>query len=155
MRQRLTTTPETSDRMKRIRQSNTEPELRVREFLTNQGVHYRTCVKTLPGRPDIANVSKRWAIFVHGCFWHGHEGGCRLATRPKRNADFWSEKIRQNKARDERKEQALRDRGLLVVTVWQCEAEDEQRLRARLEELTRHVASTEMTRKRLRSPSRS
>lgn len=149
MRRRLTTTPETSERMKRIRQSNTEPELRVRQFLANHGVHYRTCVKTLPGRPDIANLSKGWAIFVHGCFWHGHEGGCRLATRPKRNADFWSEKIRQNQARDERKAQALRDMGLLVVTVWQCEAEDEQRLETRLDDLlTRHGTSTEQRHQR-------
>ncbi|MDI1484347.1 very short patch repair endonuclease [Polyangium sp. y55x31] len=133
MRPQLKTTQETSERMKRIRQANTEPELRVRKFLADHGVHYRTCMRSLPGRPDIANQSKGWTIFVHGCFWHGHEGGCSLATRPKRNAEFWAEKIRQNQARDQRKEQALRDRGLMVLTIWQCEAEDEERLRKRLE----------------------
>jgi DNA mismatch endonuclease (patch repair protein) len=131
----LKTTRETSERMKRIRQANTEPELAVRRFLTSQNVKYRTCVSTLPGKPDIANQSRRWAIFVHGCFWHGHEGGCALATRPKRNAEFWAEKIHQNQARDHRKEQALRDMGFLVETVWQCETHDEERLRKHLERI--------------------
>lgn len=131
MRPRLKTTAESSERMKRIRQSGTVPELRVRKFLFEHGLSYRTCVAGLPGKPDIANKSRRWAIFVHGCYWHGHEG-CRLATVPKTNREFWVEKIKQNQARDRKKEEALRELGFLVETIWQCETVDEEKLRTRL-----------------------
>jgi DNA mismatch endonuclease (patch repair protein) len=88
-------------------------------------------VHNLPGRPDIANKTSRWAIFVHGCFWHGHEG-CVLFTRPKTNRKFWDEKVRANRARDRRKERALADLGFRVLTVWQCELRERARLTRRL-----------------------
>jgi len=122
--------------MRRIRQAHTVPELAVRRALTRLGIRYRVCVTNLPGRPDIVNRSQRWAIFVHGCFWHGHEG-CTLFTRPKTNRAFWSQKIVANRERDARKEQALRDLGYHVETIWQCETEDPTKLAARLVEFAR------------------
>ena len=109
--------------MRRVRQKDTAPERALRKLLTARGLRYRVCPKDLPGRPDIANKSQRWAIFVHGCFWHGHRG-CRLATLPKTNRAWWSAKLHANRARDARKVQALRDLGFAVVVVWQCELSD-------------------------------
>jgi len=79
----------------------------------------------------MANRAQGWAVFVHGCFWHGHPS-CRLATSPKTNRAFWTEKIAANRKRDARKVAALRAAGLRVLTVWQCETRDEGRLCARL-----------------------
>jgi DNA mismatch endonuclease (patch repair protein) len=117
--------------MKAVRQRDTAPERAVRSLLHRLGVRYRVCPDDLPGRPDIANKSQRWCIFVHGCFWHGHES-CTLARLPKTNHHWWSEKISANKARDARKEDAMRALGFTVAVVWQCEIEDERRLARRL-----------------------
>jgi DNA mismatch endonuclease (patch repair protein) len=116
------TDPETSARMKLVRRRDTSPELLVRSWLWKRGVRFTTHNGDLPGSPDLANRSKGWGIFVHGCFWHGHEG-CNKATVPKRNNAFWSKKIADNRARDSRKEEALKQLGLKVVVIWQCEAE--------------------------------
>src|SRR5262249_22153551 len=86
------------------------------------GARFTTHNRDLPGSPDLANRSKGWSVFVHGCFWHGHEG-CKKATVPKRNNAFWKKKIADNRARDVRKEAALRQLGHDVIVVWQCEAE--------------------------------
>jgi DNA mismatch endonuclease, patch repair protein len=109
--------------MKRIRQRDTAPELEVRRGLAELGLRYRLCPSDLPGRPDLANKSKRWAIFVHGCFWHGHRG-CRLATVPKSNRQFWIEKLAANARRDRAKTRALEAIGFRVFVVWQCELSD-------------------------------
>jgi DNA mismatch endonuclease, patch repair protein len=114
------TDPATSKRMARIRQRDTRPELVVRARLRQLGIHYRCNYSGLPGSPDIANKSKRWAVFVHGCFWHGHIG-CSKATVPKRNRSFWLEKIRTNRRRDRRNENALRKVGFAVLVIWECE----------------------------------
>ncbi|MBB4364339.1 DNA mismatch endonuclease (patch repair protein) [Bradyrhizobium sp. CIR18] len=108
--------------MKRIRRRDTAPELLVRAWLWRRGTRFTTHNGDLPGSPDLANRSKRWGIFVHGCFWHGHEG-CKKATVPKRNNSFWVEKIAGNRARDLKKEKALGELGFKVLVVWQCEAE--------------------------------
>lgn len=118
----LETDADTSARMKRIRQRNTKPEIMLRRWLWLRGVRYRCCVSRLPGSPDIANRKRRWAIFVHGCFWHGHVG-CAKATVPKRNTEFWRSKIADNKRRDALKVKALRKLGFDVVTLWQCQVE--------------------------------
>src|SRR5262249_13526924 len=112
--------PETSARLGRIRQHGTEPELVLREILRGLGVHYRTRNRRLPGSPDLANVSRRWAIFVHGCYWHHHKG-CSRATVPKRNRAFWEAKFRQNRQRDARAIRQLRARGLRVLVFWECD----------------------------------
>lgn len=129
--------------MKRIRQAHTAPELVVRLVLKELGVSFRACVRSLPGSPDIVNRKAGWAIFVHGCYWHGHSG-CRLYTVPKSNTQFWKDKIAANRKRDARKSRALRKLGLRVITVWQCETSDVPRLRRRLERLVTKASSIEM-----------
>ncbi len=109
--------------MKRVRQRDTAPELKLRKLLTDAGLRYRVCPADPPGRPDIANKSKRWAIFVHGCFWHGHLD-CRLAKVPANNRAFWEKKLQGNRDRDARKVAALEALGYRAVTVWQCELDD-------------------------------
>lgn len=128
-----------SDRMKRVRQRDTAPERALRRLLHAAGLRFRVCPRDLPGRPDVANKSRRWAIFVHGCFWHGHLG-CKLATVPKTNSAFWIAKLEGNRLRDARKVEALRKLGYKVATVWQCELRD-PRLVPRLLLLTRRRAS--------------
>ena len=131
MRSLPVTTPETSARMKNIRQKNTAPEVAVRRLLWAEGLRFRTCVRSLPGSPDIANQRAQWAVFVHGCFWHGHTG-CRRATMPKTNTAFWTEKLDGNRSRDARKVRLLRAEGYKVLTVWQCELDDPEKLSRRL-----------------------
>jgi DNA mismatch endonuclease (patch repair protein) len=108
--------------MRLIRQQGTSSELLMRRWLWNRGVRFTTRNRDLPGSPDLANRSRRWALFVHGCFWHGHQG-CVRSRLPKRNADFWREKIAGNRERDCRKEAALRALGYRVFVVWGCEAD--------------------------------
>jgi DNA mismatch endonuclease, patch repair protein len=84
------------------------------------GHRFRVHNRGLPGSPDIANRSRKWVVFVHGCFWHRH-AGCSRATTPRRNRDFWLAKFDANLARDERSVKALRLRGWKVVTIWECE----------------------------------
>lgn len=114
----------TSQRMAGVRQKNTSPELAVRRALTALGLRYRINNRDLPGSPDIANRSQRWAVFVHGCYWHRHEG-CHRATTPKRNRDFWVAKFAANVARDARALAALQDLGYVTVVIWECETKDE------------------------------
>lgn len=124
----------TSKRLGRIRQHGTDPELAVRRIATELGLRYRTKNRDLPGAPDLANRSKRWAVFVHGCFWHAHEG-CLRATVPKRNRAFWEAKFAANRARDARAVDALRARGFRVLTVWECGVSDAQEVRRQLLEV--------------------
>jgi DNA mismatch endonuclease (patch repair protein) len=108
--------------MKRVRQRDTAPEIALRKWLWRQGCRFRVHNRRLPGTPDISNSSKRWAIFVNGCFWHGHEG-CARATVPKRNREFWVAKIKANRARDRAKQEALERMGFAVAAIWECEIE--------------------------------
>ena len=112
-------TPEQRRRcMSRIRGRDTKPELVVRRWLWHQGFRYRLYVKSLPGRPDIVMRKWRTAIFVNGCFWHGHD--CRQ-QQPTTNAQFWQDKIARNRERDARNQQLLRDAGWHVIVVWECQ----------------------------------
>ena len=115
--------PERSALLARVKQKKTRPEEIVARRLRALGIAYRRNVRTLPGSPDFANRSKGWVIFVNGCFWH-HHTGCRRATVPKNNHDFWVEKFAANRRRDAAKVRALRSLGLRVLIVWECEAED-------------------------------
>ncbi|WP_298242069.1 very short patch repair endonuclease [uncultured Bradyrhizobium sp.] len=119
---------ETSARMARIRQKGTKIEVAVALALRDLGLHYRKNVRKLPGSPDFANKSKRWAIFVHGCFWH-HHTGCHRATVPKSNRRFWLNKFRDNMRRDARSVRLLRREGYRVVVIWECQ---EPRIRDKL-----------------------
>ncbi|TVQ29833.1 MAG: DNA mismatch endonuclease Vsr [Geminicoccaceae bacterium] len=107
--------------MRRVRQVGTRAELIVRAWLRRHGLAYRIAPRTLPGRPDLANCRQGWALFVHGCFWHAHDG-CRRATVPKRNRAFWQAKLDGNRRRDRAKARALEALGLRVLVVWECEA---------------------------------
>lgn len=113
---------ETSHRLAGIRQKGTKPELVVRKVLSELGLRYRLENKDLPGSPDLANRTQRWAVFVHGCYWHRHPG-CKRTTTPTRNREFWEAKFERNVARDRRAVEALEAKGFRVAVVWECETE--------------------------------
>lgn len=110
--------------MARVRNKDTAPELRVRKVLHRAGYRFRVHRKDLPGTPDIVLPRHKLAIFVHGCFWHGHQN-CRRARLPETRAAFWQEKITRNKARDARVQALLADLGYRVLTIWGCEVKDD------------------------------
>ena len=119
--------------MSHIHGKGTKPELKVRQWLWNHGYRYRLNVKSVPGKPDIVMRKYRTAIFVNGCFWHGHqvelgvrseEGGVTNSTCckiPETNQTFWVNKIRRNQERDQKNYQVLQDNGWQVIVVWECE----------------------------------
>ena len=109
-----------SEIMSKVRGRDTKPEMRVRRRLHALGYRYRLQAKELPGRPDIVFRPRRKAIFVHGCFWHRHEG-CRYASTPKTRTEFWEEKFRQNIERDDRNEKALSKLGWKTLIIWECQ----------------------------------
>lgn len=106
--------------MRRVPSRNTGPELAVRRLLHAHCYRFRLHRKDLPGSPDIYLPKYRTAVFVHGCFWHGHKG-CKRATIPAARPEYWSEKIRRNRERDACVREKLEQQGCRVVTIWQCE----------------------------------
>ena len=105
--------------MRRVKGRDTSPELAVRRMLRASGVGYRLGGAGLPGRPDLVMKGRRVVVFVHGCFWHGHD--CRRGARaPQANAAYWSAKIQRNRVRDAAAEAALIEAGWRVITVWEC-----------------------------------
>jgi DNA mismatch endonuclease (patch repair protein) len=102
-----------------IRGKNTWPERALRSALFASGFRYRLHVRSLPGTPDLIFPKHKAALFVHGCFWHRHEG-CRYTTVPKANSDFWMKKFTDNVARDEKHVGLLRGQGWRVAIVWEC-----------------------------------
>ena len=111
---------ERSKRMSRIRSSNTAPEVALRRGLHALGLRFRLHRKDLPGKPDIVLTRYRTVVFVHGCFWHRHNG-CKIATTPKSNTEFWIHKFESNVARDIQSRASLEVMGWKVITVWECE----------------------------------
>jgi DNA mismatch endonuclease (patch repair protein) len=109
-----------SEVMSKIRSKNTKPEMALRKALFAKGFRYRINYKKLPGKPDIAFPKYKTAIFVHGCFWHGHED-CKISHIPKSNTEFWEHKISTNKERDKRSVMRILSLGWKVFTVWECE----------------------------------
>lgn len=124
--------------MKRVGTSATAPELRVRAAVRLLGVRFRAALRSLPGTPDLGSTKRRWVIFVHGCFWHGHPG-CSRATVPRRNHEAWAAKIGANKSRDRRVARDLRAAGFSVLVVWECQTLDEQLLGRRLRRFFRRI----------------
>ena len=106
--------------MSAIKGKDTKPEMIVRKYLFSRGLRFRVQVRRLPGKPDIVLPKYKTAIFVNGCFWHGHEG-CKYFRLPKSNVEFWKEKIERNLERDKESMQALFDLGWKVIRVWECE----------------------------------
>jgi DNA mismatch endonuclease, patch repair protein len=133
-RSRPATDAATSARMSRIRQKGTSPELAVRRAAATLGLRYTTNNKDLPGSPDLANRSRRWAIFVHGCYWHRHQG-CYKATTPRTNTEFWLNKFFRNVERDHAAQAALRRAGYRVLTLWQCELDGDRNVSGKLKSL--------------------
>jgi len=106
--------------MSRIRSKDTKPEMVVRKFLHKNGFRYRLHVKNLPGKPDIVLPKYKTVIFIHGCFWHGHEG-CKYFVVPKTRTEWWLHKIGTNITNDTNAEVALIDFGWKIARVWECE----------------------------------
>lgn len=125
--------------MSRIRSKNTKPEIRVRKKLFAAGFRYRLNVKNLPGKPDLVFKKYKTAVFVHGCFWHGHEQ-CRYFVTPKTQTEFWTAKINGNIRRDLDNERKLLDAGWQVLTVWECELK-KNRIDETIELLQKNIKS--------------
>ncbi len=124
--------------MSRIKGKNTKPEIMVRKFLHANGFRYRLHEKKLPGKPDIVLKKHTTAIFVHGCFWHGHEG-CKYYVVPKTRTQWWLDKINRNKQKDEESYKTLHEEGWNIITIWECELKKGKRkktLKTLVEKLT-------------------
>lgn len=122
-----------------IRGKDTKPEILVRKYLFSRGLRFRKNDKRYPGSPDIVLPKYNTIVFVHGCFWHLHEG-CKYARMPKSNVDFWEKKLYGNRERDERNEKALEEMGWHVLIVWECQLKKDKRERT-LEELYNQITS--------------
>ena len=123
--------------MSRIRSNDTTPELVVRSFLFRQGFRFRLHVKNLPGHPDIVLPKYRTVVEVRGCFWHRHPG-CRRATTPSTNAEFWQEKFKRNVERDRNIEKQLKELKWNLIVVWECELKKEGFLEALPDKIKEH-----------------
>ena len=132
------TSSQRSHCMSRIRGKNTKPEILVRKGLHARGFRFRLHNKKLPGSPDIVLPKYGVAIMVNGCFWHGHKG-CRYATEPKSNVEFWEAKIARNRHRDEVTAAHLEALGWTVITIWECELRTSSLLDDRLNALAEEI----------------
>lgn len=126
-----------SEIMSHIKSKNTKSELMVRKYLYKSGFRFRLHDSNLPGKPDIVLPKYKCVVFVHGCFWHAHEG-CKYCRKPKSNVEYWIPKIQRNVARDRREVQALKDMGWNVNIVWECELKNNAE--KRLNELAEFIA---------------
>ena len=112
--------------MRSIISKSTKPELVLRRFLFSKGYRYRKNYNKLPGRPDIVFISRKIAIFVHGCFWHQHKD-CEITNKPRSNTTFWKEKFSKNLERDKRNQRDLQKMGWNPKVIWECEILDTNR----------------------------
>ena len=110
-----------SEIMSHIKSENTSIELLVRRKLFSLGFRYRVNYKKLPGKPDIVFIKKKIAIFIHGCFWHGHNVGCRYSHVAQSRKEYWEKKIERTRQRDIIHEKELLAAGWQVVTIWECQ----------------------------------
>lgn len=125
--------------MSRVKNKNTRPELLVRSLLHRIGYRFRLHRRDLPGSPDIVLPKHRKAIFVHGCFWHGHD--CPKGKRPKTNREFWEAKLDLNIDRDRQNLEDLKRNGWEALTVWECELKDLEVAQIKLHRfMTRHIS---------------
>ena len=117
--------------MSRISGKDTKPEILVRSLLHRMGYRFRVHKKDLPGKPDITLPKHKKVIFVHGCFWHGHED-CQRSKRPSTNVEFWNKKINGNIERDKRNIHSLENLGWETLTLWTCEMKNKTVLKNKL-----------------------
>lgn len=106
--------------MSRIKGKDTKPEMLVRKFLFSNGIRYRLHDKKLPGKPDMVFPKYKKVVFIHGCFWHGHEN-CKYFVVPKTRTEWWLNKINSNKKKDTESANELKKQGWRVITIWECE----------------------------------
>lgn len=133
-------TPETrSYNMSQVRSRNTKPELIVRKYLFSQGFRYRINVKRLPGTPDVVLTKYKTVIFINGCFWHGHDG-CRYFVIPQTRTEWWINKINQNKQRDLKNLNILKQSDWHVITIWECQLKQDA-ISTTLEEIKKEILS--------------
>lgn len=142
-----------SEMMAGIKARDTVPEIAVRCIAHKMGLRFRLHRKELPGRPDLVFPKHRLAVFVHGCFWHRHEG-CRYAYTPKSRVAFWTEKFAGNVARDKRNEEALHDLGWKILVIWECETRDDETVRRHLEDSIKQSVAIPAPDGRCHSPKR-
>jgi DNA mismatch endonuclease (patch repair protein) len=130
-----------SEIMAKVSSEDTKPEILVRKYLFSKGIRFRKNVKELPGKPDIVLPKYNTIVFIHGCFWHGHES-CEAAKLPASNIDYWTKKVSSNIKRDSQHTQSLKILGWNVITIWECELKIKNRIK-RLEllvgEITRNI----------------
>lgn len=119
--------------MRQVKSKDTGPELKVRKIAHRLGYRYRLTGRRLPGSPDLVIASRRAAVFVHGCFWHGHEG-CRHGRLPRSNLEYWAPKMAKNKERDARVVRELVAMGWRPLVLWQCQLDDEVAVERTLED---------------------
>lgn len=118
--------------MSAVKNKNTAPEMLVRRLLHSLGYRYRLHSKKLPGKPDIVFGPRKKVVFVHGCFWHGHE--CRMGRLPSTRREFWQKKIAANRERDKLQQDELTALGWRYLVIWECETPDAVALTRRLRE---------------------
>lgn len=128
--------------MAQVKNRNTAPELTVRKLLHRKGYRFRIQRKDLPGKPDIVLTKYRTAIFVHGCFWHGHPD-CPRAARPQSNVEFWNEKLDKNLRRDALAYETLESLGWRVLVIWQCQTKSLDVLGEIIDDFFRNIAQKE------------
>ncbi len=126
-----------SEIMSKISGKDTKPEIVVRKYLFTHGFRYRKNVKTLPGKPDIVLPKYKTVIFVHGCFWHGHN--CSAGKLPETNKEFWKKKISENVKRDRLNKKKLKELGWKVIVIWQCELKNKRKRKETLSNLVKKI----------------
>ena len=131
-----------SEVMSKVSRRNTLQEVLVRKYLFSNGFRFRNNYTKLPGSPDIVLPKYNIAIFVHGCFWHGHR--CKAARLPKSNIEFWNIKIETNKKRDRRKSGEVRKLGWRVITIWQCKLNGKKKQDITLKKLVCKIISDQL-----------
>lgn len=122
-----------SDNMRAIRSSGMKPEMIVRRAVFALGYRYRLHCKDLPGTPDLVFRTRRKVIFVHGCFWHQHQGCSRGKRIPRSNVAYWQAKLDRNVKRDKMQLRSLRTKNWKVLIIWECQTKDVRKLRERLQ----------------------
>lgn len=123
--------------MSKISGKDTKPEILVRKFLFSKGFRFRINDKRYSGKPDIVLPKHKTAIFIHGCFWHGHS--CKRGKLPETNKGFWENKINNTKVRDKRSKRELETLGWRVITIWQCEINTRLKFLSRMKDVIEQI----------------